>query len=107
MAEKKSDKAIFLYTALIFLVALIMIVLSFFGQSNFKSTEETKQEAKSITEKASALSDENLILMEQISGMQEELEKKETELAEKQEIIDADIQTKAEYDTIISAFILK
>lgn len=107
MVEKKGNKSLFLYTALIFLVALIMIVLSFFGQSNLKSTEETKQEAKTITEKASALNDENLILMEQISGLQEELEKKDAEILEKQATIDADIQTKTVYDTIISAYLLK
>ena len=73
-AEKKNNSALFLYTALIFLVALLMIVLSFFGQSHMENTNEKLQEAKTITERASVLSEENLAFREQILEMQEKEE---------------------------------
>lgn len=88
MTEKKNNSSLFLYTALIFLVALIMIVLSFFGQSHLQKAEETKQQAKTITERASLLSEENLLLTEQVSSMQEQLEQKDTDILTKQQTID-------------------
>lgn len=104
MAEKKNSSSMFLYTALIFLVALIMIVLSFFGQSHLESTEETKQQAKTITEKASLLSEENLLLTEQVSSMQEQLEQKETDILAKQQSIDGLQKELEACKAVISAY---
>jgi len=88
-AEKKNNSALFLYTALIFLVALLMIVLSFFGQSHMENTNEKLQEAKTITERASVLSEENLAFREQILELQEKSELYEQEISGKQSEIDS------------------
>ena len=69
MTEHKNNKSLFLYTALIFLVALLMIIVSFFGQSHLESIRETEQKAKNLTEKTSMLSDQNLYLTEQVSNL--------------------------------------
>ena len=70
--DTKNAKSLFLYTALIFLVALLMIILSFFGQNHADKLKETEQRAKTITEKASALSDENLRLTGKITELENE-----------------------------------
>ena len=76
--ENRNAKSLFLYTALIFLVALLMIVVSFFGQSHLESIKETEQKAKNLTEKTSMLSDQNLYLTEQVSSLTKTLEEKDT-----------------------------
>lgn len=57
-----------MYTALIFIVAILMIVISFFSQINLNKTHEeymgTDADGISITEKAAQLSTENLMLTE-------------------------------------------
>lgn len=78
MTENKNNKSLFLYTSLIFLVALLMIVVSFFGQSHLESIKETEQKAKNLTEKTSMLSDQNLYLTEQVSSLTKTLEEKDT-----------------------------
>lgn len=89
MKENKNTKSLFLYTALIFLVALLMIIISFFGQNHADKLKETEQRAKTITEKASALSDENLRLTERIA----EYEQKNGELQAELEKIKSDMET--------------
>lgn len=79
-SENKNDnKSMFLYTALIFFVAVILIIVSFFGQNNMQKsqpqienkTEET-QSLSGISEKAAVLSEENRQLLEENSKLKEE-----------------------------------
>lgn len=57
-----------MYTALIFIVAILMIIISFFSQINLNKTHEEyvgmDADGISITEKAAQLSTENLMLTE-------------------------------------------
>lgn len=67
MAEKNENKSIFLYTALIFLAAIVVIIISFFSQVNLEQKNNAYLEsetAKSITEKTAQLSEENMVLLE-------------------------------------------
>ena len=86
--NKNNNKSLFLYTSLIFIVAVLLIILSFFGQTNLKksqpeineTTEETQQSG--ISERASVLSEENKTLLEentQLKSEKKELEEKQTE----------------------------
>jgi hypothetical protein len=102
--ENKSNKSLFLYTALIFLVALLMIVISFFGQSHLEGARATEQKAKTITERASALSDENLHLTEQVLSLTESLEIKDGLIVEHQETINSQIAEKTNMDSLLRAF---
>lgn len=88
MTEHKNNKSLFLYTSLIFLVALLMIVVSFFGQSHLESIRETEQKAKNLTEKTSMLSDQNLYLTEQVSTLSKEIEEKDALLISSQAAVD-------------------
>lgn len=92
-SENKNDnKSMFLYTALIFFVAVILIIVSFFGQNNMQKnqpqidnkTEET-QSLSGISEKAAVLSEENRQLLEENSKLKEEnssLKQSNTSLSE-------------------------
>lgn len=64
--NKNNNKSMFVYTALIFFVAVILIILSFFGQTNMKKNQpkiDDVQQGSSITERASVLSEENTALI--------------------------------------------
>lgn len=81
MAEKNksNNRSLFLYTGLIFVVALLLILISFFGQTNLekkqpKVDEETQRELTGITEKASVLSEENKNLLEENTALKKENE---------------------------------
>lgn len=81
MTEKNDNKSLFLYTALIFFVAIILIILSFFGQTNLKKNQpvieqntDQMQALSGISEKAAVLSEENKVLLEQNIALTEENE---------------------------------
>ena len=67
MAKENNNRSLFLYTSLIFIVAIIMILIAFFGQNNLQKNQPIQSEAEltSITEKAAELSEDNRILLEE------------------------------------------
>ena len=74
---KNNNKSLFLYTGLIFVVAVLLIILSFFGQMNLQKnqpkTEETEEQTNNgITERAAVLSEENKNLLEENSKLKQE-----------------------------------
>lgn len=84
--NKNNNKSLFLYTGLIFVVAVLLILLSFFGQMNLQKnqpkteeTEEVTQTNTGITERAAVLSEENKNLLEENT----QLKKENDELLEK------------------------
>lgn len=92
-ANKNNNRSMFLYTALIFVVAILLIVLSFFGEANLErnqpaikgTMEPAKQLNTSISQRAAVLSEENRILLEENQELKDEI----TSLKEKQEAVDA------------------
>ncbi len=65
MARKKGNRPLMIYTSLIFIVAIIMVVVAFFGQRHLESAQFRQTEtARGISERASQLSEENRLLME-------------------------------------------
>lgn len=79
------NKSLYLYTSLIFIVAILLIILAFFGQTNMQNSEpdidaiieETEQPSNGIAEKASVLSEENRVLIEEKSKLEEEIRTKD------------------------------
>ncbi len=75
MTKKNNDRSLFLYTALIFIVAILLIIISFFSQKNLEKQHEEyvgeQTAANSISEKASQLSEENMILLETTKSLNE------------------------------------
>ena len=65
MARKKSNRPLMIYTSLIFIVAIVMVIVAFFGQKHLESAQFRQTEtARGISERASQLSEENRLLME-------------------------------------------
>lgn len=65
MAGNRGTRPLMIYTSLIFIVAIIMVVIAYFGQQHLKSVQIRQTETtQGISERASQLSDENRLLME-------------------------------------------
>lgn len=67
MLQKSNDnKSLILYTALIFLVAIVMIIISFFAQTHLEKLKVSEKAAENVTlsNKAAQVSEENLQLVE-------------------------------------------
>lgn len=65
MARNKGNRPLMIYTSLIFIVAIIMVVVAYFGQKHLENAQHTQTEtARGISERASQLSEENRLLME-------------------------------------------
>jgi len=89
MAHNNNNKSLFLYTALIFIVAILLILIAFFGDANLeKSMNSALQTAEptvtqkadaTIPERAAIISQENQKLMEENQKL-----KTESESAKKQ-----------------------
>lgn len=103
--NNNGNKSLFLYTALIFFVAVILIILAFFGQTNLQknqppiSSEIPVQTPVSIPEKAAVVSEENSKLIQEVSALKSELETANTELTNSKillEAYDAKLQNNAE-----------
>lgn len=94
---KSNNRSLFLYTGLIFVVAIIMIIVAFFGQSNMQKSQPIQSDSaatSSITEKAAQLSEDNRILLEQnqtLENENKELTEKNNELSKKSESDTAEI----------------
>ncbi len=81
--NNNDNKSLFLYTALIFLVAIVLIIIAFFGQSNVKRNQpeipeatvsaEPQTEQTGIAEKAAELSEENRLLLEENDEIKKQL----------------------------------
>lgn len=71
MAKQPENKSLFLYTALIFFAAIIIIIVAFFGQANLERSQPSLPDITSapieegITQKASRLSEQNALLVTQ------------------------------------------
>lgn len=87
----KNNKSLTVYTVLIFVVAILMVTISFFGQSNLqKNQPDDSTEAASIAEKTAKLSEENMILldnMKSLNTMNTELNSENKLLSEENEAL--------------------
>lgn len=80
MKAKNNNTSMFLYTALIFIVAIILIIISFFGQANVERSQPQIKEtvapsehlSNSISERAAVLSEENRVLLDENIKLKDE-----------------------------------
>ncbi len=86
MENKKSNRSLFLYTALIFLAAIAVIAFSFFSQINVEKQHEEyggdDMSGNSIVEKTAMLSEENRILLETTNSLNREISQMNEENSE-------------------------
>jgi len=66
MTKKVNDKSLILYTSLIFVVAIVMIIVSFFAQTHLDQSKigVDDEEKVSLSNKAAQVSEENMQLVE-------------------------------------------
>lgn len=99
MNNKNDNKSLFIYTALIFVVAVLLIILSFFGQTNLQKKQPNVEEnttATGISERASVLSEENKTLIEENTS----LENENTQLSEENDVLKTENETLVNYKNI-------
>lgn len=110
--NKNNNRSLFLYTALIFFVALIMIILSFFGQSKLESNQpKIPQESAttapisgSISEKAAALSEDNRVLLEENNKLKADIEDAYKNMKKAESEKNAALEKTNQYDLLLSAY---
>ena len=66
MTKSNDNRSLFLYTSLIFIVAIIMVIVSFFAQTHLDQTAvgEVDSEKVDLSNKAARVSEENMQLVE-------------------------------------------
>lgn len=107
MMKSKNNSSLFLYTALIFFVAIIMIIIAFFGQSNLQKSQPLPADTaanSSITEKAAQLSEDNRILMEQNQVLQTEKKELSDNVEEIKSQLDFIQMEKTNYDKLLEIY---
>ena len=68
MANKNDNKSMFLYTALIFIVAVLLIIFSFLGQTNLQENNSNlKKENQELSEENIQLKSDNESLVQKQS----------------------------------------
>lgn len=97
------SNSLYLYTALIFIVALVMIIISFFGQKNLEKTNKAIQNSQSISEKSAAISAENMRLVEENLQLSNQIAEKDAAISELEgRISESDLKL-YNYDLLLSA----
>lgn len=86
MKTNKGTRPLMIYTSLIFIVAIIMVIVAYFGQRHLESAQIRQTETTmGISERASQLSDENRLLMEnnrKLTDENDDLRSQNVELSE-------------------------
>lgn len=107
MTQKKNDnKSLIMYTSLIFIVAIVMIVVSFFAQKHLEELRVSEIDAQnvSLSNKAAMVSEENMQLVE----LNKSLREKNKELMEQNTALslekDAFTKEKAGYEALIEVY---
>lgn len=107
MTKKSNDQtSLSMYTALIFLVAIVMIVVSFFAQTHLEQSMVSEHEAEkvSLSNKAAQVSEENMQLVELNKNLREKntsLEEETTQLSQEKDALSKEI---AGYEALISVY---
>ena len=107
MTHSNNNRSLFWYTALIFAVAIVMIILAFLSQNNLFKNQPVQTDpsvSASISEKAAQLSEDNRLLLEQNKTLTNENEKLKKQLeALKAEYEVSSTQNK-NFETLIEAY---
>ncbi|MDD6735118.1 MAG: hypothetical protein PUE13_02265 [Clostridiales bacterium] len=107
MGLKNNDnKSLFLYTSLIFLVAIIMIIVSFFAQTHLEQSKVSEQDAEkvSLSDKAAQVSEENMQLVELNKTLREANEKlisENSSLTEERDSLSSEV---AGYEALMAVY---
>lgn len=87
--KNKDNKSLILYTSLIFIVAIVMIIVSFFAQTHLDQSKvsEVDEEKVTLSNKAAQVSEENMQLVELNKAIRE----KNTNLTEENDSLKTEL----------------
>ena len=106
MDIQKNDKSLIIYTSLIFIVAIVVIIASYFAQNHFENLKvsEISAENVNLSNKAALVSEENM----QLVGLNKELSERNKALLEQNTALalekEAFIKEKAGYDALFAVY---
>lgn len=103
MTVKSNSRTLFVYTSLIFIVAIAMIIISFFAQTHLDNAKigTDNTEMVSLSNKAAQVSEENMKLIELNTSLQDEKSK----LSEENKRLTAEAENaKKELDSYAALF---
>lgn len=108
MSNKNDNKSLFLYTALIFIVAVLLILLSFFGQTNMEKSQpqlnnEDSKPLFGISEKAAFLSEENTALIAENTELKSEIDELKADMEKVKTAYDVMSEKQITNDLLLSA----
>lgn len=104
--EKNDNKSLIMYTSLIFIVAILVILASFFAQKHFEElrVSEMSEENVNLSNKAAMVSEENMQLVE----LNKSLREANTTLTEQNAALttekDALVKEKSGYEALIAVY---
>lgn len=115
MSKNNENKSLFLYTSLIFIVAILLIILAFFGQANVQKSQPraeepeqtaqvTSQPAGGITERVAELSEDNRVLLAEKAQLEEKLNEKDEEIESLKSDKQSAEKKMSDYDLLLSAY---
>jgi hypothetical protein len=103
----KENRTLYIYTGLIFLVAVVLIIIAFFGQEKLAKEQPVQPEqtaSAGITEKAAVLSEENRLLLGQVNTLKDEIIKITEEKDQLQESVKTHEEQKENTEKLISCY---
>lgn len=107
MKTNKGTRPLMIYTSLIFIVAIIMVIVAYFGQRHLESAQIRQTETTmGISERASQLSDENRLLMEnnrKLTDENDDLRSQNTELSEQNAALTKEAEAARKLQAVYSA----
>lgn len=107
MKTNKGTRPLMIYTSLIFIVAIIMVIVAYFGQRHLESAQIRQTETTmGISERASQLSDENRLLMEnnrKLTDENDDLRTQNTELSEQNSALSVETESARKLQAVYSA----
>lgn len=89
---------------MIFIAALVMIIISFFGQSNLEKANKALRDKHTIKEKSEAIAESNVALTEENVRLKNIINTKDSQIVMLQEEMDKKQKTIDTYNTLISAY---
>ncbi len=107
MSQKNNDnRSLFMYTALIFFVAIVMIVMSFFAQTHLEQLRVSEKDAEnvSLSNKAAQVSEENMQLVELNKTLRMKNEEKENQIVVLTTERDMLVRQKNAYNSLMAVY---
>lgn len=97
--SNNENRSFFLYTALIFIMAILMVMLAFLGQNNLHKNQQSTTTGNTIQQNTAKVVEDNANLHEEIGSLNKTITEMDSQIAQKDTTI-------YNNDLLISAYLL-